>query len=611
MLNRRTANAAWLGIALMGLACVALLALEIYQGFWNAPELRRGRERVVHTFEVIATAQALERSIRSAERGQRVFLLTRDKSQLEAYRAGARETPPLLASLRRMTADDPARQRRLPELEQRINAKLSELGRLAELIDSAGVDSAIGVLQSNLPAATSSTDAIDVSIRAIIDAENALLNERLKRAAEDERETTIEAFAGTVLGLVIILLGALLMYQALAERARQHRALEQARAALAQSQKMEALGQLTGGVAHDFNNLLTVIMGSVETAQRRLRAGDADIGRLIDAAHRGTQRAANLTRRLLAFARRQTLDPKPLDPNKLVANVIDLAYRSLGDTIAVETVLAAGVWGVSADSNQLESAVLNLVINARDAMPQGGKLTVETGNVYLDAAYTTPVDELKAGQYVMIAVSDNGVGMTEEIVAKAFDPFFTTKELGHGTGLGLSQVYGFVKQSGGHVKIYSEPDVGTTVKLYLPRLNAPATAVFAEAARATPAAAITESILVVEDDADVRAFATHALADLGYRVLEAPDAQSALHVLDREARIDLLFTDVGLPNGVNGRQLAEEARRRRPSLKILYTTAYARNAIIHQGRLDPGVELVAKPFTQTDLARTVRSVLDS
>jgi signal transduction histidine kinase len=565
----------------------------------------------VHAFEVIATAQALERSIRSAERGQRVFLLTRDKSQLEAFGAAARETPPLLANLRRMTADDPARQRRLPELEQRINAKLSELSRLAGLIESAGADAAIGMLQANLPAATSATDAIDVSIRAIIDAENTLLNERLKRAAEDEHVATLEGFAGTVLGLVIILLGAVLMYQALAERARQHRALEQAQAALAQSQKMEALGQLTGGVAHDFNNLLTVIMGSVETAQRRLRAGDADVGGFIDAAHRGTQRAATLTRRLLAFARRQTLDPKPLDPNKLVANVIDLAHRSLGDAIAVETVLAGGGWWVSADTNQLESAVLNLVINARDAMPKGGKLTVETGNVYLDEAYAALLDELKAGQYVMIAVSDNGVGMTEDIVAKAFDPFFTTKEAGHGTGLGLSQVYGFIKQSGGHVKIYSEPGEGTTVKLYLPRLNAPGTAVPVEAARATPAAAITESILVVEDDADVRAFATHALADLGYRVLEAPDAQSALRVLDREARIDLLFTDVGLPNGVNGRQLAEEARRRRPALKILYTTGYARNAIIHQGRLDPGVGLVAKPFTQTDLARTVRNVLDA
>jgi signal transduction histidine kinase len=611
MPDRRSQNTAWLGIALLSLACLALLVLEIYQGFWNVPELRRSRERVAHTFDVIMTASALEGSIRDAERGQRIFLLTRDASHLTAYREAARETSPLLGALRQVTADNPDQQRRVPSLEHQVNAKLAELQRTAELIESQGADAAIRALQMQSAAATASMDAIEELIRAIIEAENALLTERQKRASEDERETALEAFAGTLLGLVIVALGAALLYHAFAERARQQHALEQARAALAQSQKMEALGQLTGGVAHDFNNLLTVIMGSIETLQRRLRAGDGDVSRFVDAALRGTQRAASLTGRLLAFARRQTLDPRPLDPNRLVAGVVELLGRSLGEAIAVETVLAGGVWRVSADSNQLESAVLNLILNARDAMPRGGKLTVETGNTYLDEAYTVPLDEVKAGQYVMIAVSDNGIGMTQDIVAKAFDPFFTTKEAGHGTGLGLSQVYGFITQSGGHVKIYSEPGEGTTVKLYLPRLMAPATPDIAAPTHAAPAAAIKESILVVEDDADVRAFASQALAELGYRVLEAADAHSALQALGKEATIDLLFTDVGLPNGVNGRQLADEARRRRPALKVLFTTAYARNAIIHQGRLDPGVDLVTKPFTQPDLARRVRRLLDA
>jgi signal transduction histidine kinase len=610
MPDRKPQNAAWLGLVLMGLACLALLLLEIYQGFWNAPDLRRSRDLVVHTFQVITAAHSLERSIRDAEHGQRIFLLTRDKANLEGYRAAAREMPVLLARLRQMTADNPEQERRLSNLERHVSAKLAELNRTTELIESKGTDAGVREVQLNLAAATSSMDAIDGLIRNFVEAENALLAERQKRAAEDERETALEAFAATVLGLVIVALGGLLLYYAFAERVRQQQALAQAREALAQSQKMEALGQLTGGVAHDFNNLLTVIMGSIETLQRRLQAGDADVKRLVDAAWRGTERAASLTGRLLAFARRQTLDPKPLDANRLVAGVVDLLHRSLGEAIAVETVLAGGLWRISADSNQLESAVLNLMLNARDAMPRGGKLTVETGNVYFDENYAEPLDDVKPGQYVMIAVSDNGIGMTEDIVAKAFDPFFTTKEAGHGTGLGLSQVYGFIKQSGGHVKIYSEPGQGTTMKLYLPRLKTATAPVLVET-RALPAGTIKESVLVVEDDTDVRAFATQALAELGYRVLEAAEAQSALQVIEREAQIDLLFTDVGLPNGVNGRQLADEARRRRPTLKVLYTTGYARNAIIHQERLDPGVELIAKPFTQTDLARRVRGLLDS
>jgi signal transduction histidine kinase len=394
------------------------------------------------------------------------------------------------------------------------------------------------------------------------------------------------------------------------DRQRQQEALEQARAALAQSQKTEALGQLTGGIAHDFNNFLQVILSSMETLQRRLDSGDRDVGRLIATARRSSERAAALTRQLLAFARRQPLEPKAIAPARLVAGMVDLLKRSLGESVAIEMVAGAGVWPVSADANQLESALLNLAINARDAMPGGGKLTIETTNVYLDETYAAAHPEVKPGQYVMIAVSDSGRGMTKEVAAKAFDPFFTTKDIGQGTGLGLSQVHGFIKQSGGHVSLYSEPDVGTTVKIYLPRLVGSA-ADLPAAPRPVPARSGAETILLVEDDEDVRAFVAGTLSENGFRVIEAAEAASALRLLEGEPNVGLLFTDVGLPNGVNGKQLADEAQRRRPSLKVLFTTGYARNAIVHHGRLDAGVELIAKPFAATDLIQRVRRVLES
>jgi signal transduction histidine kinase len=611
MPNRNSRTAARLGLALMGAACAALLALEIYQAFWNAPELRRSRDLVAHTYDVILTARALERTIKEAEQRQRSLLLTGAPSDMVAYRAAIFEVPEALARLKRMTADNAEEQRRLPNLEYQVKIKLAALQRTADILESKGRDAALRAFRADPALDATTMRAIDGLVQSTVDAETSLLKERTRRAAEDERETALEGLAATVLGVAIILLGSALLYYGYSERVRQQTALEQTRAALAQSQKMEALGQLTGGIAHDFNNLLTVIIGSIETLQRRLAAGELDVGRFIDAARRSAERAASLTARLLAFARRQALDPKPLDPNKLVAGVVDMLQRSLGERIQVEAVLAGGAWWINADQNQLESAVLNLILNARDAMPHGGKLTIETGNVDLDDAYARAHEELAPGHYAMIAVSDNGVGMSPEVIAKAFDPFFTTKQPGHGTGLGLSQVYGFIKQSGGHIKIYSEVGQGSTVKLYLPRLQTLTAAEIVAESQPAPAGSVKESILVVEDDPDVRAFAEQALSELGYRVRIAADAASALRVLEHAPRIDLLFTDVGLPNGVNGRQLADEARRRWPALKVVFTTGYARNAIIHQGRLDPGVELVAKPFTQADLARRIRTVLDA
>jgi PAS domain S-box-containing protein len=398
------------------------------------------------------------------------------------------------------------------------------------------------------------------------------------------------------------------------ERRQAAQALERAQEQLAQAQKMEGIGQLTGGVAHDFNNLLTVIIGNLESLQRALQAPAPDgdrLARSVENAMRGAQRAASLTQRLLAFSRRQPLDPKPVDAGRLVIGMSELLRRTLGEQVAIETVLAGGLWRVLADPNQLEIGILNLAVNGRDAMPNGGKLTIETANAHLDEAYAAAQTEVVPGQYVVISISDTGSGMTKEVQARAFEPFYTTKDIGHGTGLGLSQVYGFVKQSGGHVKLYSEVGLGTTVKLYLPRLLSEEGAVaLPETAAPAPRSASAETILVVEDDEDVRGNTTGIVRELGYTVLEAPLAATALHLLERHPEIKLLFTDIGLPGGMNGRQLADAARKVRPDLKVLFTTGYARNAIVHDGRLDPGVVLIPKPFTYAAIAAKLADMLD-
>jgi CheY-like chemotaxis protein len=319
-----------------------------------------------------------------------------------------------------------------------------------------------------------------------------------------------------------------------------------------------------------------------------------------------------LTHRLLAFSRRQPLVPEVLSVNKLVAGMSDLVRRTIGEAVLVETVLAGGLWPTLADSNQLENALINLAINARDAMPDGGKLTIETANTHLDDAYARMHGEVAPGQYVGIFITDTGIGMAPEVVDQAFEPFFTTKETGQGTGLGLSQVYGFIKQSGGHVKIYSEVGEGTTVKLYLPRYRGPEHVPDERLeTRGLPLGRSEEVVLVVEDDPDVRDYTVEMVSELGYSVLSAGDGASALRLLDSHREVALLFTDVGLPGGMNGRQLAEQSQRRRPRLKVLYTTGYARNAIVHQGRLDPGIEIIFKPFTYSDLAAKIRQVLDA
>jgi PAS domain S-box-containing protein len=376
---------------------------------------------------------------------------------------------------------------------------------------------------------------------------------------------------------------------------------------LRQAHKMEAVGQLTGGIAHDFNNMLTGVIGSLDLIQRNIAAGKHDrVARYIDAANTSAQRAAALTARLLAFGRRQSLDLRPVDTNALVSGMEDLLHRTLGEQVALETHLASGLWAACSDANQLDSALLNLCINARDAMPHGGKLTIETSNTHLDARYAQEHVEVEPGDYVMISVSDTGTGMAPSTMEKVFEPFFTTKPVGEGTGLGLSMIYGFAKQSGGHIRIYSELGQGTTIKLYLPRFHGEMEA--AEAAPREAPLGAGETVMVVEDDASVRLIVLEVLEELGYAAIEAVDARVAIPILESDRRIDLLVSDVGLP-GLNGRQLAEIARQARPDLAILFITGYAQHAAVRGGFLAEGMEMMTKPFAVDALAGKIREML--
>ena len=386
--------------------------------------------------------------------------------------------------------------------------------------------------------------------------------------------------------------------------------LKDAQDALRQSQKMEAVGQLTGGLAHDFNNLLAGIGGSLELMQKRLsEQGLTGFDRYLGIAQASTQRAAALTQCLLAFSRRQTLDPKALDANRLIRTMEDLLRRSVGPNIEVDVVGAIGLWLTKVDAPQLENALLNLVINARDAMPDGGRITIETANKWIDerAAKTR---EIEPGQYISVCVTDTGTGMTAEVMERAFDPFYTTKPLGQGTGLGLSMIHGFVRQSGGQVRIYSELGQGTTMCLYLPRYTGEMEDEVEDSAEAVPEAELGETVLVIDDEEPIRMLISEVLQEAGYRILEAGDGPTGLRILQSEARIDLLISDVGLPGGFNGRQVADAARQTRPDLKVLFITGYAENAAIGNGQLEPGMQVITKPFQMTALAQRVRAIIE-
>jgi PAS domain S-box-containing protein len=376
-------------------------------------------------------------------------------------------------------------------------------------------------------------------------------------------------------------------------------------ATLAQAQKLDAIGQLTAGVAHDFNNMLAVILGNAELLEGELGADNPQLATVVRAAKCG----AELTQRLLAFSRKQVLSPEIINANKLISDITGLLRRTLEEHIDIETVTAAGLWNCETDPAQLENALVNLAINARDAMPDGGKLTIETANARFDDDYAAAQAEVTPGQYVMLAVTDTGSGIPPNQIEHVFEPFYTTKEVGKGSGLGLSMIYGFVKQSGGHVTVYSEEGEGTTIKLYLPRSTA------TEAVERKPVTdevpvAPGETVLVVEDDPDLRTLSVALLSNLGYQVMEAATGPAALEQLGSTTRVNLLLTDVVLPGGMNGRELAAEVEQCAPGIPVLYMSGYAEDAITHHGRLDPDAELLQKPFSRADLARAVRKILD-
>jgi signal transduction histidine kinase/ActR/RegA family two-component response regulator len=580
----------------------------------------RGEEatrQVQQTLEIDRQLNQIQTLVTDAETGQRGFLLTGRLSYLDPYVAARRELGPALDRLAAATAANPVQQRAIAALKTEIATKLGELQQTIDLRVANRPDAALAIVNNDSGKETMA------SIRGILagmsEEERRLFTQRTARAASLNEFGQWAVIAST---LLVIVLGGLTLYDSrrrmlalqssnvqLQKEVGERRAAE---GQVLQLQKMEAVGQLTGGIAHDFNNMLAIIIGSLEMARRRL-AGTEHPGvmRFIDNADEGAKRAAALTTRLLAFSRRQPLEPRVLDLNALVGGMSEMLRRTIGETIQIETVLSGGLWRVFADPAQVESTLVNLVVNARDAMPDGGKLTIETSNADLDDRYARAHAEVTPGQYAMISVSDTGIGMTPEVIGQAFDPFYTTKEPGKGTGLGLSQVLGFIKQSSGHVKIYSEVGRGTTVKVYLPRYTGegPIAAAVDEGAQA-PLGRREELILVVEDDAGVRNLSVEALRELGYSVIHTATPTEALREIERRPEITLLFTDIVMPV-MTGRELVDRALAIRPGLKVLYTTGYTRNAVVHNGIVDVGTAFLPKPFTIDHLALKVRQAIDS
>ncbi len=559
--------------------------------------------------------------LQDAETGQRGYLLTGDQRYLAPFNDALANIDDAYSGLAQAGIDRPYLQPSLRKLREVAGQKLAEMKTTVDRRQAGDVTGALEIVRGG----TGRSLMYDARklIDDIVDQEDQSLD--VLQAEASRTRTALEVAVWAVLVFVLIV-GAYAIGSAwqlasgllqtrddlhaaneglLAEARRREQAEDQLR----QSQKMEAIGQLTGGLAHDFNNMLAVIVSGLSLLKRRMARGEPNPEELIDAAIDAAHRAGTLTKRLLDFSRRQALVPEPVDANKLVAGMADLLRRTLGGQVHLETVLGGGLWLTHADPSQLENAILNIAVNARDAMPEGGRLTIETQNAHLDDRYASENVEVRPGQYVLIAISDTGAGMPADVVARVFEPFFTTKAIGKGTGLGLSQVFGFTKQSGGHVKIYSELGAGTTVKLYLARFFGTKEAQTGSGAAAAPVSrGEGEVVLVVEDEASVRQLTVEGLADLGYTTLAAESAVAALRVLDERSDVDLLLTDVVMPD-MNGRKLVEAALARFPKLRVLYMTGYTRNAIVHNGVLDADVQLLSKPFTVETLALKVRGAL--
>ena len=600
----------------LGFGFVVLLSSTVMT-IWLSTKQQAAVAWVGHTLEVENRINRVHSLITDAESGQRGYLLTGQSAYLNPYQKATARIPIELEALREQTADNSRQRQHFFLLRANLQQKLSFLSGSIALVQLGRGSEAVAMVRTDK--GRRYMEKIRLMLSSMIAEEDRLLGER---AADLGWFNTASRF---VL-LISTLLVTGLAYFAVRDASRRLTALDDgqqrlteevqerrsAQSQVVQLQKMEAVGQLTGGIAHDFNNMLAVVISSLDIARRRLASAEPlTATKYIDSAMEGAELAASLTASLLAFARRQPLEPKVLDPNALVSGMAEMLRRTLGENFQVETVLAGGLWQVCADGAQIESSLINLAVNARDAMPDGGKLTIETGNRELDERYAADHEEVTAGQYVMLSVTDIGIGMSQEVIDRVFEPFFTTKEVGRGTGLGLSQVFGFLKQSNGHVKIYSEVGRGTTIKLYLPRHvgNVVVDSVRLDNVEIQRASA-EETVLVVEDRAQVRRTTADALQELGYRVIEAADGDKALQQLATQPQIDLLFTDIMMP-GMTGRQLADRATAERPDLKVLYTTGYTRNAIVHNGIVDYGVSFLAKPFSIEALARKVREVLDS
>jgi signal transduction histidine kinase/ActR/RegA family two-component response regulator len=565
---------------------------------------------VNHTQQVRQAIIQLYSDVRDAESGQRGVLLTHDPRYLHPYELARQDlaaTESLLASL---VADNPSQAALYAKLRPLVDQKMQELEHTVQMQSDRDDGSALGIVKTGV--GLELMEDIQALTRQMDRNEAALLEQRL----DASRRTRALLLAAT---LFAVLIAAGVAYRVHREGASRQRAILEQKLALEdqiqqreavemrlrQVQKMEALGQLTGGIAHDFNNMLAIIVGNLEMSLRHLGKTDERLKDLVSRALTAAMRGADLTKSLLAFSRMQPLRPKSVDVNDCVRSMLMILQRTLGEDIQIETTLTAGLWRVFIDRPQLESALLNLAVNSRDAMNGKGRLVIETSNTYLDQAFANTHVEVTPGQYVMLAVTDTGSGMPPEVVRRAFDPFFTTKQAGQGTGLGLSQVHGFIKQSKGHVQLYSEVGIGTTVKLYLPRSSAQQDAeVFAE----TMVFALNTSkkILVVEDDPEVRHFVVACVNELGYTALDAESADAAQQKLASHPDIALLLTDVVMP-GKNGRQLVEAVRPFYPKLRVLYMTGYPRDAIVHNGILDRDVRVISKPFSMQELARELKS----
>lgn len=598
-----------------GLCLAAVAAATIGLGLHYRSQL----DWVRHTEEVKSNLTEAFSLVQDAELGNRGYLLTGDEAYARRIDAARIAFDHYFMGLEALTADNAEQQAALVKLRDLAIPRFATN-------NTGGTTRRSDALSGSI----ASLDPVRTLAQSMVRREESLLQQRQSEAASTGGLLMLAA-------LVALLLAGLSLSIWMYDRRKsatnsEDRVIESGAAALAlqesrdqtstevlgraaleeqihQLQKMEAVGQLTGGIAHDFNNMNAVVMSAISLCRRRLARGETDIGSLLDAAMDAAKRSAALTARLLAFSRQQQLLPEVLDPSHFVSGMTELLRRTLGENIVIETVLGGGLWRTTADPSQLENVILNLCVNARDAMTGGGKLTLETANVSLDDAYSRANIDVAPGQYVMIAVTDNGQGMPPEVIKRAFEPFYTTKPLGEGTGLGLSQVFGFVKQSGGNVKIYSELGKGTTIKIYLPRYtgdNKPASAV--DSHTLVPRGSIGEILLVVEDESRLRELTVAGLRELGYTIIHAADGASALIEIDQHPEIDCLFTDIIMP-GISGRQLADEAVRRRPNLKVLFTTGYARESVIHNQSLAAGVNFIPKPYTLDDLALKMRSVL--